>query len=196
MPGAKLILLYLGVAINRPQVCSAPGSTPTVAAQAIAIVPAAPVAPTQAPIVAPFKIVTPVVAVTPTASLASLAASIGKAILPMATPAALVSDPCISTDPEVCHQRELAMEAHNKARASHHAPALVWSNDLAAKALTWADHCVWKHSGGSLYPPSYVYGENLYSSTLEMGPSGTGTEMTIGKLSSIDQRIELTITLQ
>lgn len=184
-------MLHLGIAGSRPLSCSAPGSTPTIVAQPVVAVPAAIAVPT--PVAAPFKIVTPAgTSPTPTQSLANLAASIGNAIVPLSTPLALVSDPCISTDPDVCYQRGLAMAAHNKARAIHHAPPLVWSNDLAAKALTWAQHCVWTHSGGSLYPPSYVYGENLYSSTLEEGPGGT--DMTIGEFQRMGGRTELILT--
>jgi len=50
---------------------------------------------------------------------------------------------------------------HNNFRAQYGAAPLTWSNDLAAAAQTWANNCVFKHSGGSLGP----YGENLAAGT-------------------------------
>lgn len=48
---------------------------------------------------------------------------------------------------------------HNTVRAEHGANALVWNNTLADAAQTWANKCIWQHSGGTLGP----YGENLVS---------------------------------
>ncbi|KAG6901851.1 hypothetical protein C0995_007237 [Termitomyces sp. Mi166 len=53
------------------------------------------------------------------------------------------------------------LSAHNTVRAQHGAAPLTWSDNLASKAQTWADKCVFKHSGGSLGP----YGENLAAGT-------------------------------
>ncbi|KAG5718583.1 Cell wall protein PRY3 [Termitomyces sp. T112] len=53
------------------------------------------------------------------------------------------------------------LSAHNTVRAQHGAAPLTWSNDLASKAQTWANKCVFQHSGGSLGP----YGENLAAGT-------------------------------
>ncbi|KAG6878413.1 hypothetical protein C0993_007014 [Termitomyces sp. T159_Od127] len=53
------------------------------------------------------------------------------------------------------------LSAHNKVRAQHGAAPLTWSNNLASKAQTWANNCVFKHSGGSLGP----FGENLAAGT-------------------------------
>ncbi|EPT04257.1 hypothetical protein FOMPIDRAFT_1021941 [Fomitopsis schrenkii] len=50
---------------------------------------------------------------------------------------------------------------HNTVRAQHGAAALTWNNTLAAAAQSWANGCVFKHSGGSLGP----YGENLAAGT-------------------------------
>jgi uncharacterized protein YkwD len=55
------------------------------------------------------------------------------------------------------------LEAHNHYRAKHCAPALQWSDELAASAQAWADAlarrgCVLDHSHGK-------YGENLASGT-------------------------------
>jgi uncharacterized protein YkwD len=47
-----------------------------------------------------------------------------------------------------------ALAAHNKFRALHHAPPLVWDNTLANYALRYASQCQFQHSSGS-------YGENL-----------------------------------
>ncbi|CAE6473636.1 unnamed protein product [Rhizoctonia solani] len=49
------------------------------------------------------------------------------------------------------------LESHNSARAAHGAKPLTWSDELAAAAQSWANNCVFEHSGGSLGP----YGENL-----------------------------------
>jgi uncharacterized protein YkwD len=47
-----------------------------------------------------------------------------------------------------------ALSAHNKFRALHHAPALVWDAELANYANDYAQRCQFKHS-------SSPYGENL-----------------------------------
>jgi len=44
------------------------------------------------------------------------------------------------------------LSAHNSFRASHGAPAMTWSNNLAAAAQSWANGCKFKHSGGTLGP--------------------------------------------
>ncbi|KAE8212319.1 hypothetical protein CF327_g4027 [Tilletia walkeri] len=60
---------------------------------------------------------------------------------------------------------ELAiLNAHNKYRARHGAPALTWDSNLAAFAANWANKCIWAHSGGP-------YGEN--------GASSVGMDMTM-----------------
>jgi pathogenesis-related protein 1 len=56
------------------------------------------------------------------------------------------------------------IDAHNKVRASHCAPALTWSNELAKVAQKWADTlkakgCVFGHS------PQQKFGENLAAGT-------------------------------
>src|ERR1700690_2954385 len=76
------------------------------------------------------------------------------------------------------------LDAHNRYRASHCAPPLVWSDELAAVAQRWADHlrdasCAFEHSGGK-------YGENLAA-----GTSGTLTadgvvDMWYGEISAYD----------
>lgn len=47
-----------------------------------------------------------------------------------------------------------ALAAHNKFRALHHAPNLVWDETLASYAAEHANKCVFRHS-------SSPYGENL-----------------------------------
>lgn len=49
------------------------------------------------------------------------------------------------------------LDGHNTERAAHGAAPLTWSDDLASAAQSWANGCVFQHSGGSLGP----YGENL-----------------------------------
>ncbi|RPD62842.1 PR-1-like protein [Lentinus tigrinus ALCF2SS1-6] len=53
------------------------------------------------------------------------------------------------------------LSAHNTVRSQHRVSALTWSSDLAAKAQSWANGCVFQHSGGKLGP----YGENLAAGT-------------------------------
>jgi uncharacterized protein YkwD len=58
------------------------------------------------------------------------------------------------------------VDAHNRARARHCAPPLVWSPKIAASALRWANTirdrgCKLGHSGGQ-------YGENLAAGTVGM----------------------------
>ncbi|KAJ7590312.1 PR-1-like protein [Mycena floridula] len=57
------------------------------------------------------------------------------------------------------------LQSHNDARAQHGANPLSWSDDLASKAQSWADRCVFEHSGGSLGP----FGENLAAGTGSFG---------------------------
>jgi len=47
-----------------------------------------------------------------------------------------------------------ALSLHNQVRALHHAPLLVWDQQLAQYAQAHARHCVFKHS-------ALPYGENL-----------------------------------
>ena len=42
--------------------------------------------------------------------------------------------------------------AHNSVRSQHGVGPLSWSEDLAAKAQSWANNCVFQHSGGKLGP--------------------------------------------
>lgn len=41
---------------------------------------------------------------------------------------------------------------HNTVREQHGAVDLVWNDTLASAAQTWANNCVFEHSGGSLGP--------------------------------------------
>ena len=52
-------------------------------------------------------------------------------------------------------------------RASHNAPPLTWSSELASGAQTWADACVFQHSHIS------GFGENLYTSTGIANPAAS-----------------------
>ncbi|KAL8279046.1 hypothetical protein RQP46_008504 [Phenoliferia psychrophenolica] len=59
----------------------------------------------------------------------------------------------------------------------HGANPLTWSTALATAAQTWANNCVWQHSGGAVGP----YGENLaatagYPSTITDGIAGWSNE--------------------
>lgn len=50
--------------------------------------------------------------------------------------------------------QQAVLSAHNKIRARHHAPHLIWDNELARYAEQYALRCEFKHSGSH-------YGENL-----------------------------------
>lgn len=51
-------------------------------------------------------------------------------------------------------QQKEMLSAHNKIRALHHAPALIWDDELADYAMQYARQCKFQHS-------SSPYGENL-----------------------------------
>ncbi|KAH7915360.1 PR-1-like protein [Hygrophoropsis aurantiaca] len=53
------------------------------------------------------------------------------------------------------------LDDHNNERSQYGAAALVWNDTLASAAQSWADGCVFEHSGGTLGP----YGENLAAGT-------------------------------
>ncbi|TFK90749.1 PR-1-like protein, partial [Polyporus arcularius HHB13444] len=53
------------------------------------------------------------------------------------------------------------LSVHNTVRSQHHVSPLTWSSDLAAKAQTWANNCIFQHSNGKLGR----YGENLAAGT-------------------------------
>lgn len=42
-----------------------------------------------------------------------------------------------------------ALRLHNKYRSKHSAPALKWNKDLEKFAQSWANRCVFEHSGVS-----------------------------------------------
>lgn len=168
----------LGINKGGSKSCSAPGSIPTPVVAALKPVAQNPVVQNpvaQAPAVVQAEVPStlvvagiPVVAIAGVSKINPIPSGMPNPTSP-ASPINLVSaalplptgDPCVSNNPDVCTQQALALAAHNSARALHHAPPLLWSNALAATSKIWADECQWKHSGGSLYPPSYVYGENL-----------------------------------
>jgi uncharacterized protein YkwD len=63
------------------------------------------------------------------------------------------------------------LEAHNRVRAEHCAPALEWSEELSSVAQAWAeelraDGCAFAHS------PSTRYGENLFFTAPSSPESG------------------------
>lgn len=59
-----------------------------------------------------------------------------------------------STQIHCASDQQSVLKAHNKWRALHHAPKLVWDDKLANYAENHARYCVFKHS-------SSPYGENL-----------------------------------
>jgi pathogenesis-related protein 1 len=61
------------------------------------------------------------------------------------------------------------LEIHNRERAAVGVPALVWSDELAAGAQTWADHVA--ALGTSVHSTTQGYGENI----AWQGPPGPGT---------------------
>ena len=63
------------------------------------------------------------------------------------------------------------LDEHNKARALHGAPAMIWDSTLAAYALDYARQCKWEHSDGG-------HGENLAAQSGSMTPAqGVGMWM-------------------
>ncbi len=55
------------------------------------------------------------------------------------------------------------LNAHNTYRATHNAPPVTWSDELARSAGQWASTCPSGHSGG-------IYGENIAWATYDMEP--------------------------
>jgi len=53
------------------------------------------------------------------------------------------------------------LKGHNDVRAQYGAKDLIWADDLAAAAQSWADKCNFVHSGGVLG----AFGENLAAGT-------------------------------
>merc|ERR1712008_159805 len=53
-------------------------------------------------------------------------------------------------------EMQAALDEHNRLRAKHHAPDLVWDDALASQAQSWAGHCTWEHS-------TLGNGENLWA---------------------------------
>jgi len=58
------------------------------------------------------------------------------------------------------------LDSHNANRAQHGAAPLAWDASLASAAQTWANGCIFAHSGGTVGP----YGENLAAGTGTFGP--------------------------
>lgn len=68
-------------------------------------------------------------------------------------------------------EQAIALKAHNVARALHHVDPLEWDDDLEEAAARWSNGCRFAHSRGMLFPSSYTYGENIYSSSPIVGMS-------------------------
>ena len=63
------------------------------------------------------------------------------------------------------------LDEHNKARAQHGAPAMIWDSNLAAFAQDYASQCKWEHSDSG-------HGENLAAQSGSMTPAqGVGMWM-------------------
>ncbi|XDV37774.1 hypothetical protein PO909_007329 [Leuciscus waleckii] len=65
------------------------------------------------------------------------------------------------------------LETHNQYREQHHAPPLVYSEDLCKAAQLWADHLLEK---GSLGHSDTENGENVYYSSSSAKKTLTGKE--------------------
>ncbi|MEO8668133.1 MAG: CAP domain-containing protein, partial [Bauldia sp.] len=70
------------------------------------------------------------------------------------------------------------VDAHNRYRAKHCAPALTWSAGVAASAQHWADACSFSHQGGT------GLGENLAWGTGVTG--GGAVDMWYGEVADYD----------
>jgi hypothetical protein len=86
-------------------------------------------------------------------------------VLSLCTPAPVVQRSLSAAD------KQAYLSAHNNERAKFGAEALVWSDKLANAAASWANHCIFKHSGGTLGP----FGENLAAGTDESPASAVGS---------------------
>ncbi|KAG6850820.1 hypothetical protein H0H93_008123 [Arthromyces matolae] len=84
------------------------------------------------------------------------------------TTEAPVSSPTVATESNTSSDDSTSssdintyLSSHNTVRAQHGASRLTWNNQLASKAQSWANNCVFQHSGGSLGD----FGENLAAGT-------------------------------
>ncbi|KAG6813083.1 hypothetical protein H0H92_014142 [Tricholoma furcatifolium] len=103
---------------------------------------------------------------TKTSSISSTLSSVqsttkAQSTLIAAQNSAVASAPSTSSSGTSSSDINAYLTAHNTVRAEHGAAPLTWSDDLASKAQSWANNCVFEHSGGSLGP----YGENLAAGT-------------------------------
>lgn len=73
----------------------------------------------------------------------------------LSSPSLSISQPPLA--PGQDQMPEEALRVHNRLRAKHHAPPLVWDKELQDFATKHARTCVFKHS------VPHVYGENLAS---------------------------------
>jgi uncharacterized protein YkwD len=100
-------------------------------------------------------------------------------LLAFSTPASVVPRALSATD------KQAYLKAHNTERAKFGAKALTWSNELADKAESWASHCIFKHSGGTLGP----FGENLAAGTNESPAAAVQSWNTESSASEVVQLI-------
>ena len=91
------------------------------------------------------------------------------------------ADPPPPVRPRLSKDAAQWVEMHNKVRAAHHAPALVWDASLADGAQAWANQCVFQHSS-----PDGAYGENLYASTGVQDPVADSVKQWAAEESSYD----------
>ncbi len=103
-----------------------------------------------------LMIFVPIVAVL-SASACGPAAVRGGAAEPVQAPRAVRSSTSLDA------RQQQMLDAHNARRAEHCAPALAWSDELAAEAQAWAEDlarrdCAFEHSEGG-------HGENLWAGT-------------------------------
>jgi uncharacterized protein YkwD len=82
-------------------------------------------------------------------------------LLTASTALAAPSSPALEARANTAADRTAYLNAHNNERSAHGAKALAWNNTLESAAQSWANKCVFQHSGGSLGP----YGEDLAAGT-------------------------------
>jgi pathogenesis-related protein 1 len=91
-------------------------------------------------------------------------------------------------------KRQAIVDLHNKYRAQHCAPALTWSNEIAAAAQRWADKCRFSHNTADKFGENIAWGgdrtiessiEAWYSEVKNYNFARPGTSSGVGHFTQI-----------
>jgi uncharacterized protein YkwD len=85
------------------------------------------------------------------------------ATLPAPSPSSSAATGTTGTTPELA----AVLDAHNKHRAHHGVPALVWDANLAASAAAWADGCPAGHSGQTGVGENMAWGQSTWTAAVD-----------------------------